>query len=127
MELSFLQSPQGNMSKFVHSLKSRGLVSPTRTPPSLRIQLEYPLLKFRSIANFVTKQDKALHGENPSLPIKLQSRLFIANFDPFQELSEVFKVKYILQQKITIEKIIPVKACSATTAKTSDILLKIAR
>lgn len=40
---------------------------------------------------------------NLTLPMKLQSRPFIATFESFQELSEVMKVNYIVHQKVTLE------------------------
>lgn len=49
-------------------------------------------LKVSSVANFVTKKDKALHLEIPTLPIKSRSRLFVVTFEPAQEVIQGLKI-----------------------------------
>ncbi|CAD7086206.1 unnamed protein product [Hermetia illucens] len=131
--LIFAQSLENHPAIF-NLIKEKGLHATTSTPPPLRTQSlvirglhrktdiirelneEYPHLKVKSVSNLVTQADKLLHSQNPTLPLKSQSGLFMATFEPEQELNEAFKVKYILHQKISLEK---VKKCSATTVKTS--------
>lgn len=53
--------------------------------------LEHPLLKG--------------HRENPSVPSKSKSGDLIAKFELSKEFREFFKLKYVLYQKITLEKV----------------------
>ncbi|XP_037917107.1 myb-like protein P, partial [Hermetia illucens] len=91
-------------------IREKGLHATTSTPPTLRtkslvirglhretdpadilreINEDYPQLKVKTVANLITRADKLLHSQNPALPMRSQSGLFIATFEPSQELSEV--------------------------------------
>lgn len=64
-------------------------------------------LKYVLVTNLVTKRDKALHLGNPTLPIKLQSGLFMATFESTQELIKLIKIRYTLHQNVAFGKMKP--------------------